>query len=48
LAAIGPHFTPPQKTAFVNSYKAGVQALAAGGWLTPAQAATLIGLANQL
>jgi hypothetical protein len=48
LAAIGPHFTPQQKTAFVNSYKAGVQALAAGGWLTPAQAATLIGLANQL
>lgn len=48
LAVIAPHFTPKQKAAFVSAYEADVQALARLGWLTQAQATTLIGLANQL
>ncbi len=48
LAAIGPWLTPKQKASFVTAYKAGVQALVPPGWLTQAQATTLIGLANQL
>jgi Right handed beta helix region len=48
LAAIGPSFTPQQKASFVRAYTTGVQALVAPGWLTQAQATTLIGLANQL
>ncbi len=48
LTAIGPWLTPKQKAAFVTAYKSGVQALVPAGWLTQAQATTLIGLANQL
>ena len=48
LTAIGPWLTPKQKAAFVTAYKSGVQSLVPPGWLTQAQATTLIGLANQL
>jgi hypothetical protein len=48
LAAIFPNLTPKQKVVFVAAYKVTVQLLAAGNWLTPAQAATLKMLAGQL
>src|SRR5207244_11587754 len=48
LAAITPHLTPTQRTALLSAYKIGVQALVPPGWLTQAQATTLIGLANKL
>jgi hypothetical protein len=35
-------------TALINTYKLGVAALQAEGWLTPAQAATLDAAASEL
>jgi hypothetical protein len=48
LTSIGPQTHPAQKAAFINAYKAAAQALARAGWLTPAEAATLGGLADRL
>jgi hypothetical protein len=48
LTQIGPKVKPAQKTAFIAAYQQGVQALAAGGWLTGAQASALSGLAGAL
>jgi hypothetical protein len=48
LAEIVPTLKPAQKANVINAYKLGVQALVPLGWLTAAQATTLIGLANTL
>jgi hypothetical protein len=48
LETITPKLTPAQKNALLSAYKAGVQALVPLGWLTQAQAALLIDLANKL
>lgn len=48
LTAIAPRLTPAQKSGLLNAYKVGVQVLVQLGWLTQAQAMTLIALANTL
>ena len=48
LTSIGPKTHPAEKAAFVNAYKAAVQALALAGWLTQTQAATLATFADGL
>jgi len=48
LGPVGPHLPPAVDTALINTYKLGVAALQAEGWLTPAQAATLDAAASEL
>jgi len=48
LDAITARLSPQQKAILVLGYRLAVNALAQAGWLTPAQAATLSGLAGQL
>jgi hypothetical protein len=48
LKAIGPKTTAAQKHALISAYDQGIQTLAKQGWLTTAQAATLVGLAAAL
>ena len=48
LALITPQLTPTQKAAAIAAYKLAVDGLAALGYLSPSQAATLKGLADTL
>jgi hypothetical protein len=48
LSKIVPQLTPAQKAIAVSSYKRVVQALAQTGWLTQAQAVTLVAFADKL
>jgi hypothetical protein len=48
LTSIVPKLSPAHKQPFVSAYRQSVQTLAQAGWLTPAQATTLVGLAGGL
>jgi hypothetical protein len=48
LTQIAPKLAPSQKAAFIAAYAQAAQALASSGWLTPAQASVLGGLAGGL
>ena len=48
LNRVVPRLTAAQKAALINQYKAEVETLRAGGWLTATQAATLSAAASQL
>ena len=48
VAAVAPRLSAGQKRILVNAYAALVNAMTQQGWLTPAQAATLNGLADAL
>jgi hypothetical protein len=48
LATLTPKLKPAQKTALLTAYRQGVTPLAAAGWLTSQQAATLRTLTDSL
>ncbi len=48
LNQVVPRLTAPQKTGLINAYTNAVTTLAAGGWLTSTQSATLKMVATQL
>lgn len=48
LSSVEPGLRPVQRAALVRAFQGGISALAADGWLTPSQAATLRDLATRL